>query len=63
MIRPTPEDIGRRVIYRAPHYRPGDKIEEGTLTSYNWHHAFVRYGAPDTTSAATRFADLEWSNP
>ena len=63
MIRPTQEDIGRRVIYRERGTHAGRKIEEGTLTSYNHLHSFVCYGAPGTTSAATDFADLEWSNP
>lgn len=61
MISPSPDDIGRRVIYREHGTHPGRKIEEGVLTSFNEHHAFVRYGI-GITSAATNFADLEWSN-
>jgi len=58
MIQPTPEDIGRKVIYRERGDFPGRKIEEGVLTSFNTKYAFVRYGG--VMSAATDFADLEW---
>jgi hypothetical protein len=60
-INPTAEDIGRKVIYRERGTHLGRKIQEGTLTAFNDHYAFVRYGA-GITSAATDFADLEWSN-
>ena len=56
MIEPTPEDIGRKVVYRtAPDFKP----EEGVITSFNAHYVFVRYGA-STTSAATPRHALEW---
>jgi hypothetical protein len=59
MISPGPDDIGRLVIYREAGTHLGRKIEEGVLTSFNQQHAFVRYSG--LTSAATNFADLEWS--
>jgi len=61
MIQPTQADIGRHVIYRERGDFPGRKVEEGVLTSFNNRVAFVRYGI-GYTSAATDFADLEWSN-
>lgn len=56
MIKPTDKDIGRAVTFR---YRT--TAEEGVLTSVNEHYAFVMYGG--RTSSATRFEDLEWSEP
>ena len=58
MIDPTPEDIGRKVIYRDLGGR--GKIEEGVITSFNGWFVFVRYGE-NTTSQATMRVDLEWS--
>jgi hypothetical protein len=58
MIDPTPADIGRRVIYRD---LSGRKIEEGTISSFNDHYVFVRYGS-GSTAAATSRRDLEWSH-
>lgn len=58
MIQPTEDDVGRRVVYREPGDFRGRKIDEGTLTSFNDHYAFVRYSG--VTSAATSFEDLEW---
>jgi hypothetical protein len=60
VIQPTENDIGRHVIYREHGDFPGRKVEEGILTSFNQLYAFVRYGG--CTSAATNFADLEWSH-
>lgn len=60
-IKPTSDDIGRRVVYRERGDFPGKKIEEGTLTSFNERYAFVRFNG--VTSAATDFADLEWISP
>jgi hypothetical protein len=61
MIQPMPADIGRRVIYTGNRY-PGGKLEEGTITSFNDHSVFVRYGA-ETTSKGTSREDLEWTTP
>lgn len=58
MINPTVADIGRKVIYRD---LSGSKIEEGSITSFNDHCVFVRYGS-GSTSAGTRREDLEWSH-
>ena len=58
----TPAAVGRKVVYWAMHDRhrqgPG---EEGVITSYNEHYAFVRFGrfAPPQ---AVRALDLAWSN-
>lgn len=60
MITPQRKDIGRKVIYRESGNHLRKKIEEGVLASFNTEYAFVRYHG--TTSAATRFCDLEWSN-
>ena len=56
MIKPTEADIGRKVIYKD---RSGSKVEEGTITSFNDHCVFVRYGN-GSTSAGTDRKDLEW---
>ena len=60
MIDPRPEDIGRKVVYRA---RFGlldvDVAEEGVITSINNDYVFVRYGH-DSASKATHRRDLEW---
>jgi hypothetical protein len=47
------------VIYRERGDHPGRKVEEGVLTSFNEHHAFVRYSG--VTPAATDFGDLEFA--
>ena len=52
MIKPTPNDIGRRVVYARAN-------EEGTITSIGKHFIFVRYGN-DTGSKATLPGDLRW---
>lgn len=62
MIKPTQNDIGRKVIYRT--HRLGGRaqsMETGVLTSYNDQYAFIQYGT-NQTSAATRFDELEWDN-
>lgn len=56
MIRPTEEDVGRRVIYDDDH---GTR-EPGTITSMNVYFVFVRYGKGET-SQATKREDLEWA--
>lgn len=62
MIEPTSTDIGRSVIYRER--GNGQKVEQGILTSFSTTIAFVLYdNVKGTTSAATRFEDLEWAHP
>jgi hypothetical protein len=34
MIQPTPQDVGRHVIYRERGDFPGRKVEAGVLTSF-----------------------------
>lgn len=58
MIDPTDADIGRKVIYRD---RSGYKIETGSITSFNDHFVFVRYGS-GSTSAATVRETLTWEH-
>lgn len=67
MIEPTFEDVGRRVAYWPTRRTWGSALsvgppEEGTITSMNEKHVFVRYGA-DVNSKATRREDLEWVDP
>jgi hypothetical protein len=62
MIEPTPEDIGRGVVYRERGDFPGRKVEQGVITSFNSTVVFVRYGS-NTGSAATARDDLEWVSP
>ncbi len=57
MIEPKPEDVGRRVIYRNGF----DPPEEGTITSFNGHSVFVRYGAKIRPQATSR-GDLVWAS-
>lgn len=57
-ISPTPDDIGRSVVY---HEYPGAKPETGVITSFNDAFVFVRYGA-DIHSKATNSANLEWAH-
>lgn len=61
MVDPTEADIGRYVIYTGNRY-PGEKVEEGVITSFNSHCVFVRYGA-DKHSKGTSRQDLEWVRP
>ena len=56
MIDPSAQDIGREVVYVGTLKGTG---QPGTITSFNKHYVFVRYGTGDT-SAATRREDLEW---
>lgn len=56
MINPTPDDIGRGVVYRAV---PGFAPEQGIITSFNDDWVFVNYGS-ETYGVATRREDLEW---
>ncbi len=58
MIRPTPDDVGRAVVYKATGSL--DPVEEGVITSYNEQFVFVRYDR-DLGSKATRREDLVWS--
>jgi len=48
------DSIGLLVVYR----RPGQKPDEGVITSVNDRHVLVRYGS-QVGSAATNPADLE----
>jgi hypothetical protein len=58
MINPKESDIGRGVIYTAPHgYKESGKISS---ISRNW--VFVRYGSGNH-GIATRREDLEWEFP
>jgi hypothetical protein len=57
-LKPTGDDIGRRVIYTGNTY-PGGKNEEGVITSFNDSVVFVLYRG-DMHSKATSPADLEW---
>lgn len=54
MIRPTSDDIGRRVVYRD---EPRHIAEEGTLISFTSDTAFIRFHG---YIAACRFPDLFW---
>lgn len=59
-IKPTPADIGRKVVYRSA---PGFEPEEGVITSLGRiGNVFVRYGA-GSTSASTDASDLDWVFP
>ncbi len=62
VIEPTEKDVGRIVTYIPGHAR-GDvshkDCERGTITSFNDHAVFVRYGM-GSTSAATSREDLVW---
>ena len=57
MINPTQDDIGRSVVYRCG--APDADPEQGTITSFNDHCVFVKYGL-GSTSAGTDRKDLEW---
>ena len=48
MIRVTPSDVGRAVVY-APYV--GGPIEVGEITSYNESYIFVRFGNELTSKA------------
>lgn len=56
-IEPTEADIGRKVVYHAH-----DRIEEGTITSFNDSYVFVRFGSGSTSSACLRNT-IEWMVP
>jgi hypothetical protein len=56
MIEPTPEDIGRRVMYT--HFHVG-LIEYGTITSYNNKYVFVQFNQT-RQAVACRREDLEF---
>lgn len=57
MIEPTPEDIGRKVIYRMGWT---GLEEEGVITFFNDKFVFVRYGS-DAGSKGTQRGDLNWA--
>ena len=58
MIEPVETDIGREVLYTGSRSRDrGAKI--GTITSFDLHCVYVRYGQ-HTTSEGNRRQDLEW---
>lgn len=56
MIHPTPNDVGRHVLYQST---VRERRQRGVITSMNEFFVFVRYGA-DSASQATRRQDLEW---
>lgn len=58
-IDPTKDDIGAAVIYAPPHPGPGFAREQGTITSFNEHYVFVRFGLGSTSQAVMR-EHLEW---
>jgi hypothetical protein len=61
MINPTPDDIGRRVIYKLESFGAPGARDQGVITSYNDHMVFVRYGS-DQGSMGTRRKDLHWAS-
>jgi hypothetical protein len=60
MINPTPDDIGRGVVYTNEPFN--DTKERGFITSYNDAFVFVRYDG-STHSKATRRDCLDWEHP
>ncbi|OBY33506.1 hypothetical protein [Mycolicibacter kumamotonensis] len=52
------EQVGHKVVYRAPHLASDSPGEEGVITSVSDSYAYVRYGA-DVHSKATYPALLE----
>lgn len=60
MIKPTLNDVGRRVRYQGGH--PDDK-DEGVITSFNEKVVFVRYQSQHALAPgqATSPDDLEWA--
>lgn len=59
MIKPTKEDIGRAVVYRA---RPDSEPEQGTITAISEVFVFVRYNS-GVNGIATLRRNLEWVSP
>jgi hypothetical protein len=60
MIEPVEKDIGREVLYAGAR---GDRIAKvGTITSFDLHCVYVRYGQ-HTTSQGNRRQDLQWVKP
>ncbi len=58
MIEPVTKDIGREVLFIHPHRR--DRVARvGTITAFDLHCVYVRYGK-HTTSVGNRRQDLEW---
>jgi len=64
MIDPTPDDIGRKVIYTPPGDYPGKRSEEGVISSFNERYVFVRFGAAVSAGGSMGIgcerADLAW---
>ena len=57
----TERDVGREVIYTAPH----GAMEEGVVKSWNDKYIFVKYGPcrfQDVTAAATKEEQLDFKN-
>lgn len=62
MIEPVEKDIGREVLYTGNRGRD-QNAKIGTITSFDLHCVYVRYGQ-HTTSEGNRRQDLEWvKNP
>jgi len=58
MIEPVEKDIGREVLYNGTKWR--DRTAKiGTITSFDLHCVYVRYGQ-HATSEGNRRQDLEW---
>lgn len=51
-MRFTDADVGRKVVYRAPHVPTSETGDEGVITSVTARWVFVRYGS-DVGSKAT----------
>jgi hypothetical protein len=59
MIDPTPDDIGRKVIYTPAGDYPGKRSEEGVISSLNEKYVFVRFGSNVAGIACNR-NNLTW---
>jgi hypothetical protein len=57
MIKPTPSDVGRRVLYRS---HPNAVPQEGCIVSLSDQYVFVRYDNSAGTDATHRH-NLEWT--
>lgn len=56
-IDPQEDDVGRKVLYKAPH----GPIEEGVIASFNSSYVFVRFGTSTMPQACSRHS-LEFVN-
>ena len=57
MIKPTDNDIGRKVIYNVGH--KGAKNEYGTISSFTEFYVFVLYGN-SYNGIANKRENLRW---